>query len=92
MGTIFCLITVEALVPETELDDEDVAISGTYAIGLDDGEIDRERDLRDDETYQEEAALDVLHDRIGIAVLDHFEITTALVDGRAIPEDAHWLI
>lgn len=87
------IFVVKALVPESELDEDDGFIEGVYGVRMGDEIGCRPmvpRNLQPDakDVPLEEAAKDVFHDKIGIAVLDDFSIDIVVLDeGSPMPEE-----
>jgi hypothetical protein len=95
MGTT-AIITVTATVDEDMLEPDDRTVAGTYGVIMGDGVGEHPETPRgpvdegDDPIV--EAALDVLHGTIAIAVLDDFDVDVRILpsDG-ARPDKVMWL-
>lgn len=84
------VINVKALVPAEDLDSDDTAVAGVYSFSFLESEVSplTEEQKSDGLDPIEEHALDLFHDKIGISVLDDFEIVAARVQSEDdIPED-----
>lgn len=83
------LITVTTSLLAEELHAYDQGIAGTYLVHVND--VAPEKPDQDDNPVIE-AALDVFHDKIGIKVLDDFQIIPAVMAPDApLPDDVHEL-
>lgn len=89
------IITVALADAGTVPHPEDADVPGAYAVALGDGpgqHPDTPRRLSPGDDPIVEAALDAFHDRIGISVLDDYDIGVTVLTGDAQgPVDAHWL-
>lgn len=87
------IFVVKALVPESELDEDDGFVEGVYGVSMGDEPgchpmVPRNLEPDPEDVPLEEAAKDVFHDKIGIAVLDDFSIDLVVLDeGSPMPEE-----
>jgi len=93
---VTALITVKAVVERRELDPQDRGVEAVYGVVLGKGVGEHpttpKGDVEDGDDPLVEAALDVLHGTIAIAVLDDFEIDVILPRSKDhAPDGVLWL-
>lgn len=92
------IIDVKAISGQADLHEDDLNIAGVYGVVIPEASNEESVDpwvnAADDGDPMVEAAKDVFHDKIGIHVLDDFEIEVRILpEGEDAPEDQeiHWL-